>query len=405
MVEKFGSDQSQLATFGGGVVSEDGAPLLSGDSSGALALMFGPAALRELQSTIANGDWAITPQDANATITTDNPLPYWSLTNSGSTIRPSIAPPGVHSYNTGTGNALYFTIPPSTPLDATCEVFRYVPIASSQGQAFSYYPEAYGYSNADITVLITTAYYTQDYTYISDGPSATYTSSGYFRPSAMGTSMSAPTNAAFMKVTISCTVNKVGGSGLLTNFRTITEVRLIRGDESLLVSEQTTPGTYAPTNISQQNGTLIVTPAGGLSLPNSTLGQYDKAGSADTTTITAAGTYYALTGAEISFTPQFVGQRWLLAYTGYASLNTTTIQYAFVRADVTDASNNQIAVLGFGRADNFGQSGRGATVAVTKVWVADSTSARKFKLYGTAQTTNGVILSLAYTQMTAYPIG
>ena len=135
------------------------------------------------------------------------------------------------------------------------------------------------------------------------------------------------------------------------------------------------------------------------------LSQFDKQGSADSTTITTAGTYYALTNAEVTFTPTFVGQRWLLAYTGYASINTTTIQYCFVRANVTDTSNTVLDTLGFGRADNFGTSGRGATVAVTKVWVADTTSARKFKLYGTVQTTNGLILSLAYTQMTAIPIG
>jgi hypothetical protein len=87
--------------------------------------------------------------------------------------------------------------------------------------------------------------------------------------------------------------------------------------------------------------------------------------------------------------------------TGYASLNTTVIQYAFVRVDVTDSSNNQIAVLGYGRADNFGTSGRGGTVALTKTWVADSTSARKIKLYGTAQTTNGLVLSLSYWQLNA----
>jgi hypothetical protein len=130
-------------------------------------------------------------------------------------------------------------------------------------------------------------------------------------------------------------------------------------------------------------------------------GNYDKAGSADTTTITTAGTYYALTSAEVSFTPQFVGQRFLLTYTAYASLNTTTVQYAFVRANITDASNTIVGSdLGFSRSDNYGQSGRGSAVAFTKIWVADTTSARKFKLYGTAQTTNGLTLSLAYTQMT-----
>lgn len=163
-------------------------------------------------------------------------------------------------------------------------------------------------------------------------------------------------------------------------------------------------GSGKDTNI-YRGGANVLKTDDAFSIAGHVLGQYDKGGSADTTTITTAGTYYAITGAEISFTPNYVGQRWLLAYTGYASLNTTTIQYCFVRADVTDSSNTQLSVLGYGRADNFGQSGRGATVAVTKVWVADSTSARKFKLYGTAQTTNGLTLSLAYTQMTAIPIG
>ena len=148
---------------------------------------------------------------------------------------------------------------------------------------------------------------------------------------------------------------------------------------------------------------------GSLNLSGNTLSTYDKGGSADTTTITTAGTYYALTNAEVSFSPQFVGQRWLLTFTGYASLNTTTIQYCFLRANVTDTSNTVIETLGFSRADNFGTSGRGATVAFTKVYVATAADVaagtRKFKLYGTTQTTNGLVLSLAYTQMTAYPIG
>jgi hypothetical protein len=163
-------------------------------------------------------------------------------------------------------------------------------------------------------------------------------------------------------------------------------------------------GSGKDTNI-YRGGANILKTDDALSIAGHVLGQYDKQGSADNTTITTAGTYYALTGAEVSFTPNYVGQRWLLAYTGYASLNTTTIQYCFVRANITDSSNTVLDTLGFGRADNFGQSGRGATVAVTKVWVADTTSARKFKLYGTAQTTNGLTLSLSYTQMTAIPIG
>jgi hypothetical protein len=123
--------------------------------------------------------------------------------------------------------------------------------------------------------------------------------------------------------------------------------------------------------------------------------------SVDTVTVTTAGTYYAIGGAncEVSFTPDFVGQQFFVTMTGYASLNTTTIQYAFVRVTLTNSSNTLVETLGYGRADNFGTSGRGATVAFNQIWTSDTTSARKIKLYGTVQTTNGLVLSLAYWQL------
>lgn len=411
MVEKFGSDQSQLAIFGGGVITEDGAVLVSGESTGKDSLLFGPAALREIQSGIANSDFAVPPADIASNIDdASNPLPYWSVTAGSGWSAVSVASDDFFVGGNGSGRSVRVVCAPSTPLDRQISLTRITPIASNVNRAHSYYPEVYvaaGATSTTIGISLTTSYLDSTFTTISSGPSRTSSTVGIglYAPTAQNVNMAAPSNAAYIQLTIAFTVNAVGGSGALTQGFTISECRLVRGDEALLVSELTTPGTYAPALIQQSNGTLTVTPAGGFSLPNSTLGQYDKQGSADTTTITTAGTYYALTNAEITFTPQFVGQRWMLCYSGYASLNTTTIQYCFVRANVTDTSNVVLDTLGFGRADNFGSSGRGGTVAVTKVWVADTTSARKFKLYGTVQTTNGLTLSLAYTQMTAYPIG
>lgn len=124
-------------------------------------------------------------------------------------------------------------------------------------------------------------------------------------------------------------------------------------------------------------------------------------GGADTVTVTTAGTYYAIGAAncEVSFTPDFVGQQFFVTMTGYASLNTTVVQHAFVRVTLTDSSNTLVDTLGYGRADNFGTTGRGGTVAFNQIWTADTTSARKIKLYGTTQTTNGLVLSLAYWQI------
>jgi hypothetical protein len=126
-----------------------------------------------------------------------------------------------------------------------------------------------------------------------------------------------------------------------------------------------------------------------------------KVGTADSVTVTTAGTYYAIGGStcEVSFTPDFVGQKFFVTMTGYAALNTTTIQYAFVRVTLTDSSNVSQADLGFSRSENFGTTGRGGTVAFSSVWTSDTTSARKIKLYGTAQTTNGLVLTLSYWQL------
>lgn len=140
---------------------------------------------------------------------------------------------------------------------------------------------------------------------------------------------------------------------------------------------------------------------------------YDKEGSADSTVLGNALAYSALTSStnasgfiDVTFTPQFVGQRWLMTFTGYASINTTTIQYIFIRCSITDSSATIVDTnFAFTRAENFGTSSRGMAVAMTKVWVADTTSTRKFKLYGTVQTTNGLTLSTSYGQMHAIPLG
>jgi hypothetical protein len=66
----------------------------------------------------------------------------------------------------------------------------------------------------------------------------------------------------------------------------------------------------------------------------------------------------------------------------------------------------QLANMGFSRAENYGSSGRGGTVALTRVYTATTAgSPLVFKFVGTAQTTAGVTLSMGYTQINAYPLG
>lgn len=447
---KYGTNVTGLAAYEGGVNNDKGAPLVANNTDGETSLLFGAAALREIHAGVANGDFAIPPDQATATIAEDNPLPYWTFTdvNSAGAITAAI----VADAGAGSGNVLRFTIASGTLTGKSATLTRYVPVPSSASRSFSFYAEA-SFDNAtnssQATAQLTCQFYQGDQTTTTGTAfsssnalfSALTTSTGLTAPDVFASlpsaSTTAPADAAFLKVTITIATVATQSASRSVD---LTEVRIANGSPAMILTDKSTP-TNSPAYIINDGGVLSMGDGPGLgaldvgnnsllngtnsvslqatniealgdlrvtgyaNLEGSSLSRYDKGGAADTTTITTAGTYYALTNAEATFTPDFVGQRWLLTYTAYASLNTTTIQYAFVRADVTDSVNTQIAVLGYGRADNFGQSGRGGTVAVTKVWVADSTSQRKIKLYGTTQTTNGLTLSLAYTQITAFPIG
>jgi hypothetical protein len=324
----------------------------------------------------------------------------------------------------------------------TAYLTRFIAVASSGDRGKTYVPVfRFGAATgASATINVRCRYFQQDQT--------TAVGTEYSAATASGTSTTIPTDlqfatvpsdAAYLKITI-----EFQGT-VLANTSILQEVRVITGDSYIFLTE-TTPSSDGPGKITidsspkkfrfnkglvverasvfddsvevaslTSTGTITATgnftASGFTKSSGSTLSQYDKAGAVDTTTITTAGTQQALTNAEISFTPQFVGQRWLFTFTGYASLNTTVIQYAFIRCSITDSSNNIITSptdytnFAFTRSDNFGTSGRGSAVAISKVFVADTTSARKFKLYATTQTTNGLVLSLGYSQLTAYPIG
>lgn len=140
--EKFGSDNAQIAGFGGGVISEDGNVLLSGSADTGEALLFGPAAMREIQSNVANGDFALGPQDPLAAITAeDNPLPYWTVVQTGSA--PTISAAIVASATTASGNALTLTAAASAGVGSAFELKRYVPIAGNANRSSAYHPEVY----------------------------------------------------------------------------------------------------------------------------------------------------------------------------------------------------------------------------------------------------------------------
>ena len=268
MVEKYGSDQIQLGNTGGAVQSQDNAVMISGDSAGESALLFGPAALREIQAGVANGSFAIPPSDSEATITADNALPYWTFTdvNSAGAITAAL----VADSGAASGYVLRFTVASGTLTGKSATLTRFVPVASSASRSFSFYAEATfdsGTSSTQSEVQMTGEFYKADQTTTTGSP---ITSDNYaFNFFALGptgitapdvyavspdlTTMTAPADAAFIKLTI--TVSTVATQSA---DRTIdlTEVRLAHGLPELLLTDKDDPGTNPPALITHQVGVL-----------------------------------------------------------------------------------------------------------------------------------------------------
>jgi hypothetical protein len=269
MIGKLGSDQQQLADLGGGIISEDGAVLLDGNSEGESALLFGPAALREIQAGVANGDFSIAPDDAEGTITADNGLPYWTFTdvNSAGAITCAI----VTDASSASGTSLRWSIAAASANSLSAKLTRFIPVASTRNRAFAYAPEVntFGATNtANSTIRMQAQYYKADQTTTTgtaiDSGALTFATMGTgsnYLIAGFTTALAAPADAAFCLVTI--TVATAAAGAVVASTIDIPEVRLIRGDQTNLFAEYTAPATYAPTTVRQINGTLNISPNAG----------------------------------------------------------------------------------------------------------------------------------------------
>lgn len=269
MVQKFGSDQQQLANSGGSVVSQDSAVLINGDSNGETALLFGPAALREIQAGVANGDFAIAPSDPEATITADNALPYWTFTDTNSAGKITCAV--VADASAASGTALRWTVTAGSANSLSAKLTRFIPIASTRNRAFAYSPEVntFGATNTAIsTIRMQAQFYKNDQTTTTgsaiDSGVITFATMGTgsnWLTGSYTTANAAPSDAAFCLITI--TVATAAAGTVVASTIDIPEVRLIRGDQTNLFAEYTTPGTYAPTLVRQVGGELQISPNAG----------------------------------------------------------------------------------------------------------------------------------------------
>jgi hypothetical protein len=274
---KYGTNLEGFGAFEGGVNADKGAPLVSTSSDGETALLFGPAALREIQAGVANGDFAIPPDAAGDTVTEENPLPYWTFTdvNSAGAITAAI----VADAGAGSGNVLRFTVASGTLTGKSATLTRYVPVASSASRSFSFYAEATfdnGTNSTQATAKLTCEFYK------ADGVTATGTpfeSDVYGFNSLQGptgitapdlyavapdlTNTTAPADAAYVLMTITIATIATQSANRVVD---LTEVRLAHGLPELILTDKGDPATYQPAYILSESGDLSLVASTGENL-------------------------------------------------------------------------------------------------------------------------------------------
>jgi hypothetical protein len=257
-VGKYGTNLEGFGAFEGGVNADKGAPLVSTSSDGETALLFGPAALREIQAGVANGDFAIPPDAAGDTITEENPLPYWTFTdvNSAGAITCAV----VADASAGSGNVLRWTINNGTLTGKSAQISRYIPIATSRDRALTIVPDAY-ISEAlgtNARFRLTYSYVKQDLTTTGTGATGTRTTVGSLVP-ASGTTQTAPSDAAYVYLVI--TAETTGTTAALTG--DLAEVKLRSFFSALFITDNSDSATYQAAVFEQGGGDLIIGANGG----------------------------------------------------------------------------------------------------------------------------------------------
>ena len=167
---KYGTNREGFGAFEGGVNADKGAPLISTNSDGATSLLMGAPLIREIQAGVANGDFAITPDDASSTITSTNPLPYWTFTdvNSAGAITCAI----VADSSNASGNVLRWSVAGGTTTGKSATLTRYVSVPGSRNREFVFVPEMTLLAATASTVINATIGFTW---YKSDGTTTTGT--------------------------------------------------------------------------------------------------------------------------------------------------------------------------------------------------------------------------------------
>jgi len=262
-VGKYGTNLEGFGAFEGGVNADKGAPLVSTSSDGETALLFGPAALREIQAGVANGDFAIPPDAAGDTITSENPLPYWTFTDDDSA--GAITCAVVVDSGSGSGNILRWTVAAGTTTGKTATLSRYLPIAATRDRAYAFYPEFTMGGATNVTsrkVIVTMQFYTAalattgtaiTHTYDFNDFVATETAVMLYGDTA--TRLQAPADAAFAKISLAIDTTGTNASASTLD---VYEIRLLTAEPMVLLGSRDSG--YGPAAIFKTSDSIILMP-------------------------------------------------------------------------------------------------------------------------------------------------
>jgi hypothetical protein len=254
----YGTNLEGFGGFEGGVNADKGAPLVSTSSDGETALLFGPAALREIQAGVANGDFAIPPDEAGSTITDENPLPYWTGTATGSA--PTVSAAVTSSTVTASGAALTFTVAAGAATNSAYTITRYVPIAGNRNRSSAYHPEVHvasvtggGTDKTRVRLTLTATAVDSDYSPLTVTATANATAITLATGSLFTDWMVPDGKAAYLLVSVKVDVPATAPVDAVTFV--ISEVRVARSESAIAFPSVVAAGAQ-PWLIENYNGTF-----------------------------------------------------------------------------------------------------------------------------------------------------
>jgi hypothetical protein len=261
---KYGTNLEGFGAFEGGVNADNGATLVATNSDGEKSSLLGPAALGEIfYGAVANGNFEVLPDNPSAAISEENPLPYFTMTDTSSgrivaTSEPSSLAVGQ--------NLLRLTMTSALAGD-TLLFTRYVPVPTSEARSFgSQFRVAVvaATSSANYAVRVSAQYVladqvtttgtigTGDYTgTIVAGFIATYGSFGAELSRNPNDNGSAPADAAYLLITFGIVVTST-----ISGTVDISEARIDQSRIQYMVTDQTKPSDYGYSSLFLANGVV-----------------------------------------------------------------------------------------------------------------------------------------------------